>query len=154
MLIAYAAGNGVRAAYMHEERVSNKHIPQPLQYNHSKCLAYLFTWLYRIAGKFCGKLNLADRWTARATAKISYSHIYVWRPHTKLPNLNPPIRLRWQFGSQPQNLIPANISRYMVSCLLHPVCANGMDYAHKCLNVVKLFMPNCKYDNIMVTACM
>ena len=28
------------------------------------------------------------------SAKISYSHIYVWRSHTEPPNLNPPIFLQ------------------------------------------------------------
>ena len=57
-----------------------------------------------IAGKFSGKLNLAVWWyitTAKLeSAKISYSHViymYVWQSHT-----------------EPPNLIPANISGYMV----------------------------------------
>ena len=33
---------------------------------------------------------------------------------TKPPNLNPPIFLQWRFGGQLPNLIPANISVYMV----------------------------------------
>ena len=51
---------------------------------------------YRIAGKFGGELNLAV-WRSIITtaklksAKISYSHIYVWRSRTEPPNLNPPI---------------------------------------------------------------
>ena len=53
-------------------------------------------YIYRIAGKFGGKLNLAV-WQSIITtaklksAKISYSHIYVWRSRTEPPNLNPPI---------------------------------------------------------------
>ena len=74
---------------------------------------------YRITGKFGRKLNLAVWWSARATtklnsAKISYLHIYVWQSHTEPPNLNPPIRLQRQFGTQPPNLIPTNISGYTV----------------------------------------
>ena len=48
------------------------------------------------------------------SAKISYSHIYVWRSHTKPPNLNPPIFLQLRFWAQPPHLIPANISGYTV----------------------------------------
>ena len=33
-----------------------------------------------------------------------------------LPNLNQPIFLQWQFGAQPPNLIPANISGYTAYC--------------------------------------
>ena len=72
-----------------------------------------------MARKFGRELNLAVWQSARATtklksAKISYSHIYIWRSRTEPPNLNPPIRLQWQFGTQPPNLIPANISGYTV----------------------------------------
>ena len=79
----------------------------------------IITTTYRIAGKFGRELNLVVWQSAQATAKlksakISYSHIYVWRSRTELPNLNPPIRLQWQYGSQPPNLIPANIFGYMV----------------------------------------
>ena len=49
-------------------------------------------------------------------AIISYLHIHVWQSLTKLPNLKPPIFLQRQFGGQPPNLIPANISIYMVGC--------------------------------------
>ena len=51
------------------------------------------------------------------TAKLkirSYLHIYVWRSLSKPPNLNPPIFLKWRFGVEPPNLIPANISGYTV----------------------------------------
>ena len=57
---------------------------------------YEVTLTYRIAGKFGGELNLAV-WRSIITtaklksAKISYSHIYVWRSRTEPPNLNPPI---------------------------------------------------------------
>ena len=51
--------------------------------------------------------NLAVWQSSSATAKISYSHIYVWRSRTE-----PPILLQWPFGTQPPNLIPANISGY------------------------------------------
>ena len=33
--------------------------------------------------------------------KISYSHIYIWRSRTDLPNT-----FRMEFGTQPPNLIP------------------------------------------------
>ena len=62
-------------------------IPNLLMKNHAT---------YRIAGKFGGELNLAV-WRSIITtaklksAKISYSHIYVWRSRTEPPNLNPPI---------------------------------------------------------------
>ena len=46
---------------------------------------------------------------------ISYLHIHVWQSLTEPPNLNPPIYFcKWRFGSQPPNLIPANISGYTV----------------------------------------
>ena len=48
------------------------------------------------------------------SSKISYSHIYVWQSRTESPNLNPLIFLQWRFWAQPLNLIPANISSYMV----------------------------------------
>ena len=41
-------------------------------------------------------------------------YIYVWRSHTELPNLDPPVFLQWWFWAQPPNLIPANISVYTV----------------------------------------
>ena len=66
--------------------------------------------IYRIAGKFGGELNLAIWQSARTTVKlkstkISYSRIYVWRFRTKPPNLNLPICLQRQFGTQPPNLV-------------------------------------------------
>ncbi|MCG8626871.1 MAG: HAD-IG family 5'-nucleotidase [Proteobacteria bacterium] len=66
--------------------------------------------VYRVAGKSGGLVVYIT------TAKISYSHIYmyIWRFHTEPPNLNPPIFLQWRFGAQPPNLILANISGYMV----------------------------------------
>ena len=78
--------------------------------------------VYCIAGKFGGELNLAVWRSAWATAKlnsakISYSHVYLWRSRTEPPNLNSPIRLKWQFGTQPPNLIPANITGYTVYCV-------------------------------------
>ena len=78
-----------------------------------------FIIFYRIARKFGRELNLAVWWSTRATAKlksakISYSHIYIWRSCTKPPNLNLPIHMQWQFGTQLPNLIPANISGYTV----------------------------------------
>ena len=78
---------------------------------------------YRRAGKFGGELNLAVWRSVFATAKlksanISYLHMYVWRSLTEQPNLNPPIFLQWQFGAHPPNLIPANISGYMVFTLV------------------------------------
>ena len=47
-------------------------------------------------------------------ANILYLHIYVWQSLTEPPNLNSPIFLQWRFGVQLPNLIPANISSYMV----------------------------------------
>ena len=47
----------------------------------------------------------------------TYAHvlgIYVWQSCTEPPNLNLPIHLKGQFGTQPPNLIPANISGCMV----------------------------------------
>ena len=69
--------------------------------------------IYRIAGKFgCFAVYII---TAKLkSAKISYSHIYVWRSRTEPPNLNPPIFLQQRFWAQPPNLIPANISGYTV----------------------------------------
>ena len=54
--------------------------------------------MYRIAGKFGGELNLAVWRSAWATvklksAKISYSHIYIWWSRTEPPNLNPPMAI-------------------------------------------------------------
>ena len=55
---------------------------------------------YRIAGNFGRELNMELNmavWRSVITiaklksAKMSYSHIYVWRSRTELPNLNPPI---------------------------------------------------------------
>ena len=51
------------------------------------------------------------------SAKISYSHIYIWRSRTEPPNL---IFLQLRFWVQLPNLILANISGYTVS-LLHIV---------------------------------
>ena len=50
------------------------------------------------------------------SVKISYLHniMYVWQSLTESPNLNPPIFLQWRFGAHPPNLIPTNISGYMV----------------------------------------
>ena len=65
--------------------------------------------MYRIAGKFGGELNLAVWQSASATAKLksansSYLYMYMWQSLTEpLPNRQP-------------NLIPANISGYMVFC--------------------------------------
>ena len=76
--------------------------------------------MYNIARNFGRELNLVVWWTAWATAKLksaklSYLHIlYVWRSCTELPHLNPPIRLQWQFGIQPPNLISTNIYGYTV----------------------------------------
>ena len=58
--------------------------------------------------KIWGELNLVVWQSARATAKlkftnISCSYIYIWRFHTEPPNLNPPIHLWWQFGTQLPN---------------------------------------------------
>ena len=74
---------------------------------------------YRIARKFGGELNLAVWQSVFAAAKlksasISYLYICVWQFLTKLPNLNPPIFLQWQFWPQPLILVPANISGYTV----------------------------------------
>ena len=65
---------------------------------------------YRKAGKFGGL-------AVYATAKLkicSYLHIYAWWSLTEPPNLNLPIFLKWRFGAEPPNLIPANISSYTV----------------------------------------
>ena len=40
--------------------------------------------------------------------------IYIWQSRTEPPNLNLPICLQWQFGTQTPNLIPANISGYTI----------------------------------------
>ena len=59
-------------------------------------LTIIPTSTYRITGKFGGELNLAVYTTTAKlkSAKISYSHIYVWRSRTEPPNLNPPIFLQ------------------------------------------------------------
>ena len=46
----------------------------------------------------------------------NYIIIDIWGSFTEPPNLNRPIFLQslWQFGAQPPNLIPANISCYTV----------------------------------------
>ena len=48
---------------------------------------------YRIAGKF-GGLAVYITTAKLKSAKISYSHIYVWRSRTEPPNLNLPIFLQ------------------------------------------------------------
>ena len=63
-----------------------------------------------------GELNLAG-W--RSTLKLksansSYLQIYIWQSLTEPPKLNPPIFLQWRFGAQPPNLIPTNISGYII----------------------------------------
>ena len=56
--------------------------------------------------------------TKLKSANTSYLHIlYVWRSLTELP-----IFQQWRFGPQPPNLIPTNISGYMV------------DYASLCIH--------------------
>ena len=83
------------------------------------CTCEQLNYSYHTAGKFDRELNLVVWWSAWATtklksAKISYLHVYVWRFRNKLPNLNLPICLQWQFGTQQPNLISANISGYTV----------------------------------------
>ena len=74
---------------------------------HCLCPVWQYHILYsRKAGQGINlELNLKLK-----SANISYSHIYVWRSHTELPNLDPPVFLQWWFWAQPPNLIPANIS--------------------------------------------
>ena len=56
------------------------------------------------------------------SANISYLYIYVCQSLIRPPNLNPPIFLQWRFRAQLPNLIPANISSYMI----YPqVCLQG-----------------------------
>ena len=43
--------------------------------------------IYHIAGNFGRELNLVVWQTASATAKISYSHIYIWRSCTEPPQI-------------------------------------------------------------------
>ena len=50
---------------------------------------------------------------------IPYLHIHIQRSHVEPPNINPPIFLQRQFGTQLPNLIPANISSYTVSHVWH-----------------------------------
>ena len=71
--------------------------------------------LYCIARKFGG---LADCLSNRQI-KICHNfllayNLYIWRSCTEPLNLNPLIRFRWQFVTQLPNLIPTNISGYMV----------------------------------------
>ena len=48
---------------------------------------------YRISGKF-GGLAVYVTTAKLKSAKISYSHIYIWQSHTEPPNLNPLIFLQ------------------------------------------------------------
>ena len=72
------------------------------------------------------------------SAKISYSHIYVWRSCTEPPKLNPPIFLQQRFWAQPPNLIPANISGYTVHIILCTCTHNNIitrRYLRSCTDV-------------------
>ena len=89
--------------------------------------------IYRIDGKFGGELNLAVWRSSFATTKlkstnISYLHIYIWRSLTKLPNLNPPIFLHWQFGTQPPNFNSHRYFRlYGMLSVMHATCLSMSD---------------------------
>ena len=69
--------------------------------------------------KIWGGINLVVL-VVYATAKLktrSYLHIHMATPY-QTANLNLPIFLKWRFGAEPPNLIPANISSYTVGIFL------------------------------------
>ena len=87
---------------------------------------WVILWYYCIARKFGEELNLAV-WQSTAklnSANISYSHIYVCCYRTELPNVNPPTFLQRWYGVQPPNLIPINISIFLVWCV-YPWVTHG-----------------------------
>ena len=63
-------------------------------------------------------INTLLRYTTLDTFGGGGINLVVWQSISQLPNLNPPIFLRWRFGAQPPNLIPTNISSYMVFILV------------------------------------
>ena len=78
-----------------------------------------------IARKFGRELNLAVWWFGGLLEQPPNSNLtkfltrtYIWWSCTEPLNLNPPICLHWQFGTQWPNLIPTNISSYAVIHIL------------------------------------
>ena len=65
--------------------------------------------MYCIAGKFGGLVVCLSNRQIKIRQNF-FTHIYTYGD--PVPNCQ--IRLKWQFGTQPPNLIPANISGYMV----------------------------------------
>ena len=58
------------------------------------------------------------------STNIPYSHIY----GDPSPNSNLPIYMQWRFWAQPSNLIPANISGYMVIVNFTQMCVCTMRF--------------------------
>ena len=101
-----------------EERIKQQQADQCVSVVFSvSSLVILFN---RIARKFGWELDLVVWQSVFTTSKlksaeISYSYTYVCRSCVGLSNLYyPPKFLLWRFGTQQPNLIPANISSYVV----------------------------------------
>lgn len=78
--------------------------------NHHKTTSHMV-----VACQYCAHLHHGGL----KSAKISYSHIHVWRSCANSHILSLPIFLHCQFGTQPPNLISSNTSSHTVLTTVH-----------------------------------